>query len=218
MPPATALPKHVQISEALIREIGAGRLIDGERLPPERKMAAQWGVSVGTLRKALADLEGQGLLARVQGSGNYVRQAGGPVGIYAFFRLELVRGGGLPTAEVLSVETLGGAHRIRRLRRLNGIAAAVEEISLDASLAAGLDAADLSESLYLHYRREFGLVVARVEDRIGVGERPGWAAALLPDEICGAVERVAFDAAGRQIEASWTWFDAAKVRYVNRMR
>ena len=41
---STALPLYVQISELLIRDIAAGRLIDGERLPPERDMAeaATW--------------------------------------------------------------------------------------------------------------------------------------------------------------------------------
>ena len=67
------LPKHVEIAESLIRRIRAGVISDGARLPTEREMAAAQGVAVGTLRKALAILEGQGLLDRVQGSGNYVR-------------------------------------------------------------------------------------------------------------------------------------------------
>ena len=40
----------------LIRDIAAGRLSEGERLPPEREMAAELGIAVGTLRQALADL------------------------------------------------------------------------------------------------------------------------------------------------------------------
>ncbi len=104
-----------------------------------------WAISVGTLRKALADLTAKGLLERRQGSGNYVRAGAAADSVYAFFRLELIEGGGLPTAEVLSVDAMdkpgdlpdfgqsGQAHRIRRLRRLNGIPAALEEIWLDAS-------------------------------------------------------------------------------------
>ena len=60
-----ALPKYVRISERLIREIAAGRLADGTRLPPEREMAVELGASVGTLRKALADLADKGLLERI---------------------------------------------------------------------------------------------------------------------------------------------------------
>ena len=95
---ARPLPRWVQVSERMIREIGAGRLAHGARLPPEREMAADLGIAVGTLRKALADLEGKGLLERRQGSGNYVRRLAGLAGIYSLFRLELVGGGGLPTA------------------------------------------------------------------------------------------------------------------------
>ena len=98
-----ALPKYVQISELLIRDIQAGRLVDGERLPPERDMAANLGISVGTLRKSLEELTALGLLDRVQGSGNYICAQEDTQSVYAFFRVELIEGGGLPTAELLSV-------------------------------------------------------------------------------------------------------------------
>ena len=52
-PSPGALPTYVQISEAIARRITAGQWLDGERLPPERTMAAEFGVAVGTLRKAL---------------------------------------------------------------------------------------------------------------------------------------------------------------------
>ena len=125
-----SLPLYIQISEMLIREIQSGRLSDGARLPPEREMAADLKISVGTLRKALAVLTEKHLIERRHGSGNYIRQGTGREGLYAFFRLELLGGGGLPTAQVLSVHSMGKpkdlprfgasnrAHRIRRLRRL----------------------------------------------------------------------------------------------------
>lgn len=54
---ARPLPRNVQISESLIREISAGVLANGARLPTEKQMAKGYGVSVGTLRKSLATLE-----------------------------------------------------------------------------------------------------------------------------------------------------------------
>ncbi len=69
------LPLHVEISEMLAREIQAGILFEGTKLAPERAMAESLRVSVGTLRKALLDLEEKGLLERIHGSGNYVRSA-----------------------------------------------------------------------------------------------------------------------------------------------
>lgn len=91
---SNALPKYVQISELLIRDIAAGRLMDGERLPPEREMADGLNTSVGTLRKALAILEKKGMLDRLQGSGNYIRHGADEASIYSMFRLELPEGGG----------------------------------------------------------------------------------------------------------------------------
>ncbi|MBV6657065.1 MAG: GntR family transcriptional regulator [Devosiaceae bacterium] len=217
----------------LIRDIAAGRLASGERLPPEREMAASLGTSVGTLRKALADLEARRLLDRVQGSGNYVRTSDTPEGVYAFFRLETLDGGGLPTASVLAIDKLEKpadlppfgasieAHRIRRLRSLNGQPAAVEEIWLDGSYAEQLHAADISESLYLHYRQALGLWITHVEDRVGVGYVPDWAPTEFGLEAgapTGLVERLSRAQDGASAEYSRNWFHPARVRYVSRMR
>ncbi len=229
MPTSHSLPMYVQISEMLIRDIQAGRLLDGERLPPEREMAGQLGVSVGTLRKSLADLTAKGLLKRLHGSGNYIRNGPAVDSIYAFFRLELVDGGGLPTADVLSVTTLvapdglagrGLAHRIRRLRKLSGRPAAIEEIWLDAVCSPTLEAGDLSESLYHFYRNSLGLWIQKAEDRIGIGPVPDWGGGLLPgaaESLC-VVDRVSWDQHGRNIEISRTWYDSRHVRYVARLK
>jgi GntR family transcriptional regulator len=228
-----ALPLYQQISELLIRDIAAGRLADGTRLPPEREMAASLGIAVGTLRRALADLVEKGLLDRVQGSGNYIRHQPAPASVYALFRLELTEGGGLPTAEVLSVArvpkppglppfgTDPRAWRIRRLRRLSGLPAAVEEIFLDAACAADLRAEDLSESLYLHYRTALGLWIGRAEDRIDMGALPDWAPAAFPHPagaILPRVTRLSWAQDNAAVEASLTWFDPGRVNYVSRLK
>jgi GntR family transcriptional regulator len=233
MPAPGSLPLFLQISELLIRDIAAGRLINGEKLPPEREMAAGLGIAVGTLRQALKELVAKGMLARVQGSGNYIRTVSDPASVYALLRLELAEGGGLPTARVLSVDLMAKdaglpafgesaqGHRIRRLRYLSGRVAAVEEIWLDGSYAPVIAPGDLSESLYLYYRERLGLWIARAEDRVGQGPCPAWA----PDEfphVAGAplpqITRVSWGQDGRRAEASWTWYDPEIARYVARLK
>ncbi len=225
------LPKYIQITEMLIRRIAAGQLADGVRLPPERDMAVDLGISVGTLRKALADLSDKRLLERVQGSGNYVRARADVASVYAFFRLEKVGGGGLPTAQVLTVDRLAKpadapefgpsaqGHRIRRLRRLDDTVVALEEIWLDGSYRDFV-ASDLSESLYLFYRRELGLVIGWIEDQIGVAAAPEWAPAafsMAAGAAAGFIERVSWSQTGDRVEYSRTWFDHDKARYVSRL-
>ena len=214
---AASLPKYVQISERLIREIAAGHLTDGARLPPERDMAAELGISVGTLRKALSDLDAKGMLTRVQGSGNYIRAGDAAGSVYAFFRLEKPGGGGLPGAEILSVRPRSGRPdcRVRRTRLLDGRAVALEEIFFEAG---GRDVAesDLSESLYLYYRDTLGRSVVSVEDTIAIDRMPDWGP-LSARAPCGHVMRIGRDGDGKVLEISQTWFDPARAAYVSRM-
>lgn len=227
----TDLPKFLQISEALGRDIAAGILADGSRLPPERDMAADLGVSVGTLRKSLAELESRGLLSRVHGSGNYVRKNSTATSLYSMFRLELPEGGGLPRATFLQVDQLtkcatlprfgrsDRATRMRRLRFLDQTIIAVEEIWLDAD-AGRLDAADVSESLYHTYRTHLNLQISRAEDRVRLGAVPDWAPtefSLPHGAACGYIERFGWAQATEAVEYSRTWYDPDRAIYVQRL-
>lgn len=229
-PRPTALPKYVQITEMLIRDIAAGRLADGARLPPEREMADGLGTAVGTLRKALDALVEKGLLERRQGSGNYVRARVDVPSIYRFLRLERVQGGGLPTAEVLSIDQLAAPQearfrspngfRFRRLRFMDGVPAAMEEIWLDGAVAETIDAEAVSESLYLYYSEALGLVITGAEDRVNVAPAPGWTDprfGLKPGEVAGYIERTGRAHTGERVEFSRTWFDPREINYVSRL-
>lgn len=229
---SNALPLYVQISELLIRDIAAGRLIDGERLPPERDMAEELGISIGTLRKALADLTKKGLLERIQGSGNYIRQGGTQESVYAMFRLELLSGGGLPRADVLDVErvrkpeilpafgTSDQGTRIRRLRYLNDIIIAVEEIWLDGD-SGTVKKEMLSESLYRYYQKNLGFWIVRAEDRVTIDEVPSWAPDVFskqPGTVTGYIERFSWADRPKPVEFSRTWFDTDRAHYVQRLK
>ena len=60
------------IAVQLQRRITGGELLNGERLPPERAFAEQFGVSRGTVRDALRRLEEGGFVEKRPGSGTYV--------------------------------------------------------------------------------------------------------------------------------------------------
>ena len=227
-----ALPKAIQVSEMLIREIAAGRYPDGTRLPTEREMAQSLGIAVGTLRRALSILEDRGLLRRVQGSGNYVQAQAEVESVYEFFRLELLQGGGLPTADVLEVQRLTKdptlphigpgtlAHRIRRLRYLDQIPVEVEEIWLDGRFVDWIMQDELSDSLYYYFKEKLGIVIGAVTDMIGVSEVPTWAPSgfgRAPGDPCGLVERIGYDLSGETVEYSRNWFNQDVCRYTNRL-
>src|SRR6201981_41521 len=58
---------HGQIEDWLAGKIAAGALVPGDRLPTEHDLAAWFGVSRMTLRHALAERAGRGLVTRTTG-------------------------------------------------------------------------------------------------------------------------------------------------------
>ncbi len=70
-------PKRVthEIVGQIQELMGSGALKPGSRLPPEREMAQQLGVSRPTLREAMGVLEHLGLVRSIQGDGTYVMNA-----------------------------------------------------------------------------------------------------------------------------------------------
>jgi GntR family transcriptional repressor for pyruvate dehydrogenase complex len=70
LPPTRNLTEEV--TGRLKKEIGAGRLAPGTRLPTEQELMAAMGVSRTVVREAVAALRADGLITTRQGSGAYV--------------------------------------------------------------------------------------------------------------------------------------------------
>lgn len=66
--------RHHDIADDLRQQITTGRLKPGERLPSEAGLADRYKVSTVTLRRALAILQGEGLVEKIHGKGNFVRR------------------------------------------------------------------------------------------------------------------------------------------------
>ena len=71
--PDDARPPYSQVVEALRNEIEQGALPPGAKLPTHQELVSQFGVSVGTIKRALGELQGAGLILSRQGQGAYVR-------------------------------------------------------------------------------------------------------------------------------------------------
>lgn len=67
-----AKPLYLQLVQSLREAIDAGHLHVGERLPSERRLARQFGLSRTTVQSAYAELTALGLLKSVPGSGTFV--------------------------------------------------------------------------------------------------------------------------------------------------
>ncbi len=66
------LPAYYRLQEALRGKIEDGHWKPGEPIPSERLITEEYKISVGTVKKALGNLVGEGYLYRVQGKGTFV--------------------------------------------------------------------------------------------------------------------------------------------------
>ncbi len=95
-----------EIVDQIRSEVSSRRLRAGDRLPPERALAAQFGVSRNTLREALRSLENAGLLRLQTGAsgGAFVREASGDAivtGLRDMFNLGAIQPEDLTEARVM---------------------------------------------------------------------------------------------------------------------
>lgn len=68
----TSAPRYLELTALLRQQITEGSFALGEKLPPEVELASRFSVSRATLRRALAELESEGLLERRRRIGTVV--------------------------------------------------------------------------------------------------------------------------------------------------
>ncbi|WP_068928123.1 GntR family transcriptional regulator [Planobispora rosea] len=68
------VPAYVGIADSIRHKITTGELQGGDRLPSERELCEEFGVSSITARKALETLRSEGLVYGVRGKGTFVRK------------------------------------------------------------------------------------------------------------------------------------------------
>lgn len=68
------LPKYSQVQYGVLNLIAERKLKEGDRLPVEKDLASQFGVSVVTVRSAMKNLEDRGILTRQQGRGTVLNK------------------------------------------------------------------------------------------------------------------------------------------------
>jgi GntR family transcriptional regulator len=180
---AGSLPKYHAISQDIVGEITAGKLVPGMRVPSENQIISHYRVSNTTARKALLELERAGWAVRIKGRGTVVKD--GPVTrsatrIMSFTR-NMIEAGFTPSTRVLSQEIvksysaiINGRRyhmkspvcRIERLRFGNSIPMMVEVRYISCALCPGIEKLDLSHSLYELYEKRYGLSLTEVHQMV----------------------------------------------------
>ncbi|MFQ5847712.1 MAG: GntR family transcriptional regulator [Candidatus Methylomirabilales bacterium] len=181
--PDTPIPLYYQLKATLKEEILSGAYRPGTPFPPETALGAQYGVSRGTVRQALAELKREGFLRRTRGKGTFVTAASkfeqSLLKFYSFGR-EMLHRGLSPyskileraverpppwVAERLHVRPKARVLRLSRLRLVQGEPYILETLWLVKELCPGLVREDLENiPLYDLLEQRYGLFVVRAEE------------------------------------------------------
>jgi DNA-binding GntR family transcriptional regulator len=201
--------KYARIVAHVEQAIAAGELAPGDRLPAERELAAEHGVSRMTVRQALQTLESRGLLRRAIGrsGGSFVAQPKleRDLGTFSGLSEQLRRQGVAAGARVLSTRAAHGSIEIVRIRLADGEPLALERSSFPADRFAGLLALDLTGSLYELLDEHFDAAPVRAVERIEpvlADAEEAEALGLPAGAPLMLVDRTAYDAAGVVVETA----------------
>lgn len=186
---------YLQVKRELLKRIEALQWGPGHCLPSERELAAELGVSIGTLRRAVDELVHEQVLVRRQGKGTFVVLHSRDRYLFQFFRVEPreVSEGGMepalrgaqeyPEVECLSFERsraeepAADALRLRPgepvftiLNRLSlkRRPVVLDRIVIPAALFKGLTERRFRErrgTVYNFYQTDFGITVLHARER-----------------------------------------------------
>lgn len=222
--PAPAFrPLYLQIKDALVQGLESGEWHPGEAIPSELVLAGRFGVSQGTVRKAIDALAADNLVVRRQGKGTFV--ATHTEEAHSTFRfLHIRRDDGrdeYPASRLVDVRRARASAEVARLldqkagdpvvviRRLldwEGTPAVLDEITLPLVLFRGLTRAKLEAyqgSMYGFFETGFGVRMVAAQERLKAVAADAATAALL-GVAAGTplleVDRVAFTYGERPVE------------------
>lgn len=230
-------PLYLQVKATLLRRLVEGVWQPGTALPSEGQLAAEIGVSQGTVRKALDELAAENIVVRRQGRGTFVAEHDERRILFQFFKLVPDDGERrFPESAVLDV-AIGEADeaectalgidrtvrvvRIRRLRSFQAKPLVLETLSLPQHLFPGLETAPVPNNLYSLYARRYGVTIAHAREKLK-------AVALLPDDatLLGVapgspalkINRVALSLDGSPVELRVSLCLTEEVHYLSDLR
>lgn len=216
---APALPKkHELVRQHIEAEISRG-LKAHQKLPTERELAETFSVNRITIRHALSELERDGIIYRVQGSGTFVSGSGISKALeFTSFSEDMkmrgmtpgslsvelaVEPAGMQVGYALGLSPATPVVHVRRVRTADGTPICLEDSYIPHAFVPGLEDGLQEDSLYDDIAHRFGIHAERADQIIHstVVDEPDAAKLLVPAfSPAFLVQRTSFDPRGIAIE------------------
>ena len=216
--------------------IAGGQLGEDGRLPTERELAGQFGVSRTTVRQVLDRLEHEGSVYRRRGrtGGTFVSRPrvdidfGYLAGIPAYLRAQGFRPGAhvlsarmvpadATTASALRIPAGTLVYEVVRIRLADEVRISLENARIPVSVAPDLLAQPLDDSIYDLLINRYGVTCVKAVERMVAVLADGEHSRLLGIKIGDplmAIERVAFDLDDQPVEYSTDLFCGDRTRVI----
>jgi len=215
--PEPVVPLHHQVTTDLAMQLRLGRWAPGAIIPSEQELCSHYGVSRGTVRRALESLARDGIIERHPGRGSFLcrpKSEGQIAGSYTRFRVEgppLDAGGRILSfsrrraspeiAEVLSLRRSEQLFRFERIRFVNRTPVALQLSFVPERICPRLTAKQLQESHLIDVLRDrFGIEFTHADEYIEPALADDYVAqhlTLLPNTPIFQLERRTYLADGR---------------------
>ncbi len=225
-------PVYAQLRDALVDRIVQGGWKAGDRLPAEDSLAREYGVSSGTVRKALDVMEAELLVTRRQGRGTFVNDPASGSNAARFIRVHRPDGslvlGDVTTSDIVETDASeaerarlslkGGSRvfRIQRLRLADEKPFIWEVSSVPAAMFPGLAAKPEVTGRIHSIAQEYGLLIGKAQERISVSAAAPDIAQRLgidPGTPIAVLDRVARNTEGTTVEWRMAWCHMAQNYY-----
>lgn len=235
----TFSPLYRQIKGLILQALDGGEWRPGEVIPSETELAVRFGVSQGTVRKAVDELAAENYLLRRQGKGTFVASHNDPRAFFRFLRLQRLNGdgetarsvplecwrakAGQEAARTLGIQLADPIIIVRRLLEFSGKPVVLDEIYLRGDTFAGLSLDTLKEwqgSLYGLFESRFGARMVRAEEKLRAVAADRTASDLLkvPEgSPLLSVERVSYSYGDRPMEWRRGLYLTTEHCYVNEL-
>ncbi len=180
------VPLYKSIKLELTRAISGGKVQGGAALPTEKELSQRYGVSIGTVRRAMADLVAEKVLVRQQGRGTFLAPFDSSRMLNSFWHI--VRKDGVREVPIvqtlrfeegtanehaasrLKIKTGDPIYRILNLMLMGGSPTLIDALQIPKALFPNLTHAQFVErdsTIYDLYRNEFGISVVKTVDQVG---------------------------------------------------
>jgi GntR family transcriptional regulator len=235
----TFSPLYRQIRELITRSLETGEWRPGDAIPSESELAVRFGVSQGTVRKAIDEMAAENLLVRRQGKGTFVATHDDPRSFFRFLRLasddsdlqtlksiplECWRAkAGADVARTLALETGAPIIIVRRLLQCAERPAVFDEIYLPGELFSDLSLDILKSgemSLYSLFESRYAVRMIRADERLRAVSADRVSADLLQvaeGSPLLLVERVTFTYDNKPVEWRRGYYSTQNFYYFNEL-